>query len=59
MGLVGSLQFWELQWLLYFGEYHLAMENRTITDPKDYYYTLPNPNEPSDLNKVKEILRII
>lgn len=47
------IQFWELQWLLYFGEYYLPKENRTIPDPKDYYYTPPNPNDPTDLSIVK------
>jgi hypothetical protein len=49
-------QFWELQWLLFFGEFHLLTENRTVPDPKDYYYLPPDPNELLALDKVKKIL---
>jgi hypothetical protein len=50
------IQFWELQWLLFFGGYHLLTKNRTVPDPKDYYYVPPDPNEPLPLDQVKNIL---
>jgi len=50
------IQFWELQWLLYFNEYHVEKELRTIPDIKGYYYVAPAKDEPSDLEKVQIIL---
>jgi hypothetical protein len=53
------IQFCELQWLLYFEEYHLDKENRTLPNTQDYYYSPPDPNRLSDLDKVKEILGML
>ncbi len=52
------LEFCEVMNILYFGEYHLPFEERTEPDPNDYYYVKPNPDDPSDLEQVKSILKI-
>jgi hypothetical protein len=53
------IQFWQLQWLLYYKEYHVLMEKRTTHDTKSYYINSQDKNEHSDLEKVKEILYIV
>ena len=57
---VPVIQYWYLMKNLYFGQYHLVKEERKVEEanPNDYYYQEPNPNHPSDLDIVKQILQI-
>ena len=57
-GFIPIIQYWQLMWILYFGQYFKPIEERDITipDPNDYYYVKPNPNAPSDLEIIKNIL---
>ena len=52
------IQCWQLMWNLYFGQYFKPIEERDKTeqDPNDYYYVKPDPNAPSDLEIIKNIL---
>lgn len=50
------IQFWELHYFLYGNQYHLEASERQIADPNEYYYTPPDPNAPSDLEKVLRLL---
>lgn len=53
------IQFWECMWLLYFGQYYLDIEKRSPPDPVgSYYYTIPDPNEPKDIEKILSYLEL-
>ena len=55
------VKFWQLQWILYFSDYHIPEHDRedpTPPDPNDYYYSPPDPNAPSELDEIKRILCI-
>ena len=55
------VEFWQLQWILYFSDYHIPEHDREDpkpADPNDYYYSPPDPNAPSELNEIKRILGI-
>lgn len=56
---VPVIQYWYLMNNLYFGQYHLVKEERKFEEPNpfDYYYVEPNPNDPSDLDVLKQILQ--
>ena len=58
---VPIIQYWLLMKNLYFGEYYKKKEDRSPTeaaDPKDYYYVEPDPDAPTDLEIVKNILEL-
>lgn len=53
------IQFWECMWLLHFGQYHLDIEKRSPPDPiGSYYYSIPDPNEPKDIEKILNYLGV-
>lgn len=53
------VNFWNAQWILYFGKYYIPKELRRPPDPPGSYYSLgKDPNEPSDIEKVKKIYGI-
>ena len=58
---VPVIQYWYLMNHLYFGKYYLIKEERKFTEPnpQDYYYVAPDENATSDLEVVKQILRIV
>lgn len=57
MPFLSIIQFWECMWLLYFGQYHLDIEKRNPPDPVgSYYHTIPDPNEPKDIEKILNYL---
>ena len=59
MPFLSILKFWECMWLLYFGEYHLDVEKRSPPDPVgSYYYTTPDPGEPTDIEKILNYLEL-
>lgn len=50
--------FSDCMWVLYFGEYYLAKEDRQPPDPIGSYYSKElDPNEPSDFEKILSYLR--
>ena len=56
--------FSSLNWILYFGEYYKAPEDRTKPDPnidetQGYYYSPPDPNAPTELEEVKALLALL
>ena len=58
---VPIIQYWYLMTNLYFSQYHLIESERKIEEPNplDYYYVAPDPNRPSDLDIIKQILQSI
>jgi len=52
------IQYWQLMWILYFGQYYKPIKDRDKTerDPNEYYYVKPDPNAPNDLEIIKSIL---
>jgi hypothetical protein len=49
--------FHRVMWILHFGEYHLPVADRKPpAKPGEYYYVLPDPNEPSDIEKINSLL---
>lgn len=56
--------FGNLNWILYFANYHLAPNRRPKEDPnidytKGYYYSPPDPNAPTDLEAVKSLIAML
>lgn len=51
------LRFCGVMEILYYNEYHKPASERTEPDPKGYYYVPPNPNDPSDLEKIQCLLK--
>ena len=56
--------FAKLNWVLYFGEYYKAPDDRAKPDPnidetKGYYYSPPDPNAPTELEEVKALLALL
>ena len=59
MPFLSIIQFWDCMWLLYFGQYHLDIKKRSPPDPVgSYYYTIPDPNEPKDIEKILNYLEL-
>jgi len=54
------IQFWYLMNNLYWGQYHIPIEERKFEElsPDDYYYKVQDPNTPSDLEVIKRILQL-
>ena len=50
------IQYWESMWLLYFGEYHIDKDKRSLPDKPDTYNT--EPTEPSDYEKILTFLNL-
>ena len=58
---ISIIQFWEAQWILYWNEYYLPIEERGKNSDEviDGYYSTPLPvSTPSDLDQIKNILNI-
>ncbi|RYF89750.1 MAG: hypothetical protein EOO03_05250 [Chitinophagaceae bacterium] len=51
------LAFCDIISLLYGKNYDLPIDQRIPCDPNDYYYTAPDSNEPSDVEKIQGWLR--
>lgn len=58
---ISIIQFWEIQWILYWSEYYLPIEERGKDNDGviDGYYSMPLPElTPSELDQIKNILKI-
>lgn len=55
-GLENIIMFCDVQKILCWGEYYLTKEHRKPANPNDYYYVQPDPNAPSDIDVVKQLL---
>ncbi len=59
MPFISIIQFWECMSILYFEQYHLDKDKKSPPDPVgSYYYTPPDPNEPTDIEKILNYLKL-
>lgn len=56
---ISIIQFWDCMSILYFEQYHLDKDKKSPPEPVGgYYYTPPDPNEPTNIEKILNYLKL-